>query len=247
MLLPKPLRSEKTISRQVREAILDLIAKNNLKAGDKLPSETELCAAFNISRPTLREALSLLEQEGLIRTQHGLGRFLSAASALRVQRPITTYESISVMLQELGYTPETKVLSVREIEAGSEPETAEALQCPAKATLVVVERLRSQDGEPLVYSLEAFPRALLPESYETGIFAGSLNDLLGARKQRPRMSTAAIAAVQLPKGTSRRLGRPATEPWLLITETCLTEDGTPVIHARDYHRGDAISFNFSRR
>jgi len=39
----------------------------------------------------------------------------------------------------------------------------------------------------------------------------------------------------------------ADQPWLLITELCFTEQGKPVIYAQDYHRGDAFSFNFSRR
>ena len=58
------LRSEKSIGERAREAVMALIAREELKAGDKLPSEAELAQMFNISRPTLREALKLLEQDG---------------------------------------------------------------------------------------------------------------------------------------------------------------------------------------
>jgi GntR family transcriptional regulator len=53
--------------------------------------------------------------------------------------------------------------------------------------------------------------------------------------------------VELPKPIARVVGRKHRGPWLLITETCFTDSGEPVIFARDYHRGDAFSFNFSRR
>ena len=53
-----------------------------LKAGDRIPTEAELCAAFGVSRPSVREALRLLEQERLIVTEHGRGRFVTAAAAL---------------------------------------------------------------------------------------------------------------------------------------------------------------------
>jgi DNA-binding FadR family transcriptional regulator len=54
---------------QIQEAILD----GRLKAGDTLPAERELKQMFNISRGTLREALRVLEQKGLIKIKLGVG------------------------------------------------------------------------------------------------------------------------------------------------------------------------------
>jgi GntR family transcriptional regulator len=61
------------------------------------------------------------------------------------------------------------------------------------------------------------------------------------------MSSASVSAVELPKPIARIVGAKHAGPWLLITETCFTDKGEPVVFARDYHRGDAFSFNFSRR
>ena len=121
------IRSEKSIGERARDAVMELIVRHELKAGDKLPSEAELSQMFNISRPTLREALKLLEQDGLIFTTHGRGRFISAAAALRVERPITAYESITSMLRQLGYKPQTRIVSVEEQPA--DKEAARALRC----------------------------------------------------------------------------------------------------------------------
>jgi GntR family transcriptional regulator len=239
------LRSEKSIGSRAREAILELIARDGLEAGDKLPSEAELAQAFNISRPTLREALKLLEQDGLILTKHGRGRFLSAAANLKVERPITAFESITSMLRELGYKPQTRVVALR--EGTADKEAARALRCRPGTPVVWLERLRLDGGQPLVYCVEIVRRDSLPESFSAEELKGSLNELLARKRKRPSMSSASVSAVELPKSIQRQLGQKRAGPWLLITETCFTEQGEPVVYARDYHRGDAFSFNFSRR
>jgi GntR family transcriptional regulator len=240
-----PSRSRKSVSLDVRDAILDMIARRNLKAGDQLPSEADLTLEFNISRPTVREAMRLLEQDGLILTQHGRGRFLSAAATLRVERPITAYESITSLLHELGHQPKTEVISVKTDIA--DRDTAVALRCGKAVPVLVIERMRVQEAQALVYSLEIVPRQYFPGSPDDFDFHGSLNDLLGQQGYRPRMSSAAVSAVELPVSAPPVARGTYRGPWLLITETCFTEDGTPVLFARDYHRGDIFSFNFSRR
>jgi GntR family transcriptional regulator len=242
---PLQLRSEQSIANRARTAVMQLIVREGLKAGDRLPSEAELSATFNISRPSLREALKLLEQEGLISTRHGLGRFLSAAAALQVERPITAYESITSMLRELGFKPETRVISIGEEPA--DKDVARSLRCRAGAPVLRLERLRHQAGQPLVYRVEFLRRDSLPEGFDKAAAKASLNELLERAGRRPRMSSASVSAVDLPPRVARLLGRKHRRPWLLITETCFTDRGEPVIFARDYHRGDAFSFNFSRR
>jgi GntR family transcriptional regulator len=243
-MLPQP-RNRQSASLKVRDEIIAMIAARNLKAGDQLPSEADLTRAFSISRPTLREAMRLLEQDGMIRTQHGRGRFLSAAAALHVERPITAYESITTLLRELGHQSKTEVISVKADIA--DRDTAMALRCGKAVPVLVIERLRIQEDQALVYSLEVVPKNLFPGAPDDVNFGGSLNDLLGQQGYRPRMSTAAVSAVDLPALAPARVRGHYRGPWLLITETCFTEDGTPAIFARDYHRGDIFSFNFSRR
>lgn len=60
----------------VIEQIMDLIKSNELKPGDKLPTERELAEKFSISRGSLREAFRVLESKGLIKSKPGGGRFI---------------------------------------------------------------------------------------------------------------------------------------------------------------------------
>jgi len=59
---------KRTLSGEVVEQILSMIHSNQLKPGDRLPSERELSRAFNIGRSSLREAIKILETTGLVRT-----------------------------------------------------------------------------------------------------------------------------------------------------------------------------------
>ncbi|WP_284325582.1 GntR family transcriptional regulator [Cypionkella aquatica] len=101
------------MAEQVRDAVSDYIREHGLKAGDRIPTEAELCAAFGLSRPSVREALRLLEQERLVVTVHGRGRFVTAVAALNVARPISVFESITKMLAALGYAANTLLLAPR--------------------------------------------------------------------------------------------------------------------------------------
>lgn len=245
MLTTRPLRSHKKMAEQIRDAVAEYIREHRLKVGDRIPTEAELCAAFGVSRPSVREALRLLEQERLIVTEHGRGRFVTAAATLNIARPITVFESISRMLAALGYKPETRVLSTRTILAGSDPHAAAALGLKPDAQIFVLERLREADGQPLVYSIDVIPLGLLGAVPHGAALEGSVNEFLASAEQKPVMSSANVAAAFLPDGVLT--GPASAEPWLLVSETCLSEVGIPVLYARDYHRGSLISFNFSRQ
>src|SRR5947208_1345870 len=95
---------------QLRDALRELI--EDMHPGEQLPSESELVARFGVARGTIREALKLLEQDGLVDVQHGRGRFVSALAGLGVNRPITHFEGVTEMLRALGFSPKTDILSV---------------------------------------------------------------------------------------------------------------------------------------
>ncbi len=73
----KPV-SKDLLYMKIADAIMDYIKENNLKDGDKLPSERMLAEQFATSRNSVREALRVLENENLIKVQTGKGAFISS-------------------------------------------------------------------------------------------------------------------------------------------------------------------------
>lgn len=73
-------------SQRVADRLLALVQSGNLKAGDKLPTESELGAAFDVSRPVIREALRGLSIMGVVDGRQGGGHYLTDLSASRLTR-----------------------------------------------------------------------------------------------------------------------------------------------------------------
>lgn len=70
-----PRRRER-LGDQLYGQILEQIVSGEFKGGDKLPSENQICQAFQVSRPTVREALMRLHADGLVTTRQGSGTFV---------------------------------------------------------------------------------------------------------------------------------------------------------------------------
>lgn len=243
--MANPIRDERTLALQLRDEIGAMIERDGLRPGDRLPTEADLTRTFNISRPALREALKLLEQDGIIYVEHGRGRFVSAMAAMRVERPITAFESVTDMVRRFGYRPNNKVLSISEQGAGDE--VAAALRQEAGTQVIRIERLRMQGDQVIVYCLDYVPRSAIPGRLYDVDWSGSLVALLDGFGQRPRLSAATATAVMLPDEVAASNDLADFGPAFLITETCYTAAGTPIVYAKDYHKGSAFSFSFMRK
>lgn len=238
-------RSGKTVVLQLRDQIVALLNETGIRPGEKIPTEAELKAAFGGSRPTIREALKLLEQDGVIRVEHGRGRFLTAAGSLHVDRPITKFESITHMAGHYGYTLENKVLSMQEEKP--ERDVARFLRLAPGEAVIRLERLRLHSREPIVYSLDFVRRDVVSDRIFDVDWSGSLLDVLEGYGARPRMSTAKVRAQMLPEDVILRHGLRDFGPALVIEETTFTDSGVPVNHAVDFHRGSYFAFSLLRK
>ena len=231
---------------RLRDQLVTSFRAEGLQPGDRLPSESEIAERFQVGRSTAREALKLLEQEGYVSVRPGQGRYLSSSAAIEVERPITRFESMTTMLDALGYHTQTVVLAAREGEA-NDAERAE-LGLDAEQHVIRVERLRcTLEGEPLIYSLDVIPTDVIPGPLKHMNWSGSLNDLLSAQGHSPVSSAARLRAVELPEATAERFALSGLGPWLLISESVVTASGRHVLYAQGFHRGEKFAFNVVRR
>ena len=108
-----PVKSTK-IYEMVMEQIKDIVKKGELKSGDKLPSERDLCEKLEVSRASVREALRALQMLGLIESKHGEGNFINENFENSLLEPL------SIVFLLLG----SKSEDVFELRKVIEPETA---------------------------------------------------------------------------------------------------------------------------
>jgi len=84
-----------SISEQVSSRILAMIKSGNLKAGDKLPTEQQMCLVFGISRPPLREALKALTLMGILESRQGGRYMVTDLSPTRLVTPFNVLLSVA--------------------------------------------------------------------------------------------------------------------------------------------------------
>lgn len=75
-----------TLNGRIRGEIMRVLAERELAPGDRLPSERELAAALQVSRPSVREAVRSLEAEGRLVVRHGQGVFVAEPDTRRRMR-----------------------------------------------------------------------------------------------------------------------------------------------------------------
>lgn len=240
-----PVGGRGLMSVQVRDRLIAYFRENGTKPGDQILSEPEIVELFKVGRSTAREAVKLLEHEGLVEVRPGLGRFLTSLATATVDRPVTRFESVTDLLKSLGYNAQTLVLSAEE----HEPDAVEreALQLTEGETVVRLVRLRSDGEEPLIFSIDTISRARIPGPIKYVDWSGSVSTFLRDQGYPLSFSAARLQAVNMPEDLKRRYSLEGHDPWFLITETAVTASGEPVLYAQDYHRGDTFSFNVLRR
>ena len=235
----------KALPRQVRDSIATLVA-DELRPGDPLPSEMAFAERLMVSRSTVREAMKLLEQEGLVETRQGSGRFASALSGLRPERPMTKFESLTKMMAELGYESITKVVSV--LTRASTPDEQRAFSMDPGTLVVETRRLREYQGSPCIYSLNVLDPQTLGVDVDAIDWSDSVVSILERLGHEIVASSAHISVVSEPLAEDAvpQIG-PEVGPWLMVNEQCVTRVGRCVLISRDYHLGSMFSFSVVRR
>jgi GntR family transcriptional regulator len=239
-------RDHRSLPVQLRDQILALIERDGLGAGDQLPTEAEIAKSFDVARTTVREAFKLLEQDRIIDVRHGLGRYISQLATL--DRPITRLESVTEMMRSRGYKVTNRVVSVQ--TGPADQADADALAIPAGTEVIRLERVRLHKDDPLIYSVDIFPKTLVGERVAATKWSGSLLDILEARGIRVVSAGTQIKAVRLPAEGLKAIGRngtDATAPWILMVQRHIDDEGRPVILSHDYYRGDRFTFNVVRQ
>jgi GntR family transcriptional regulator len=224
---------------QLRQILETEIRASGWGTENQLPSEAALCKQYGVSRTVVRQALSDLENEGVIIRFKGKGSFVAPPkiSEHLVQSLTSLYEDV----QSRGQKIETRVLRL-EREPVS-PVVAEPLGLELSEEIVLLERLRIVDGEPWAVTTAYLPYALckpiLDLDMETRSLYQTLEGTLGFRLHR---GTRSVEAGQATEVVARYLGISAGVPVLVLRGTTYVEDGRPIEHFVGIHRGDRSRF-----
>jgi GntR family transcriptional regulator len=221
----------------VYSSLADAIRGGRVELGSLLPNEAELGVALRVSRTVVREALMLLEEDGLIRTRRGIGRFVAEALpqvGLEQLRPleqiIAVGDGVATVERELHELQPTSDFITR------------GLQVDASVQVWVQENVLKRDGEPVAQMLEIVPEgAVLAErspvlaarldelAQEGRSVLAALLDILGS-SLGPAVYDVTVGKAGAERG--RGIGLKGSTPVLVLTHNVLL-DGKPIYLAKN--------------
>jgi GntR family transcriptional regulator len=209
--------------RQTRyQAIADdlriRIGAGEFAAGRLLPSESDLSASFAASRVTVRRALDVLRDEGLLDSRQGFGWFVASDPLRQSLAHLGTIES---QLAAVGLDPVRRVIDFRFVAA-----PARVREVLGVATVLRVRRINLADGEPFalvtVWCPEQFGAGLSRADVERSPFYELIGVELGG-------ATQTIGAAAATAHDAELLGIPAGSPVLRCERVTRSGAGDPVL------------------
>jgi GntR family transcriptional regulator len=213
-------------AEELRSSILD----GRRAAGERLPSEPDLARELGVSRSTLRDALRALEDEGLVRRVHGSGTYVTGRPLLR--NNLERNAGVTDVIASFGQTPGTTERTVAEERAPAWVEEALGV-----AEAVVIRRVRTADGRPVVYSVD-YVRPGTPVDGESLYAAFGTAIHHGVATLRPVTADPFLAD---------SLGIDEGAPLLELRQIDFDEADRAIAAAQEYHVGDAFDFTVYRR
>jgi GntR family transcriptional regulator len=248
--MERPPRSTRARPRlrsvSVQDELKQRIDRGELAAGARLPSELELAAELQVSRATLREALRAMELEGLLRRRQGSGTFV--AEHPRMASSLDVNFGVTDAIRAAGMT--AGIAQARHWVEPAPAGEAALLELEPGQDVLVIERVRTAGGKPVVLSRDLVPNRLVGgnDAAVQGMLERSIYDVLerdlgivishGVARFRPVRAGHAVAA---------RLGVPRGELLLYLWQVDYAEEGTPVVSSHEFHLADAFDFTVVRR
>jgi GntR family transcriptional regulator len=204
------------IAEELRREIADL------QPGARLPSETELCERFDVSRMTARHAVDQLVADHLVERRRGAGTFVSAP---RMRRLLGSPLSFSETMRVRGYLATSQL--IRRGPVSPTPEESEALQLAPGEGAYVLERLRLADDVPMAVERAVLPLELAAQLSDE-VTTGSLHDEFQRLGRHPQRAFAEVYARRVPTRYRPLLELPASGIVLCERRTIYDQHGEPL-------------------
>lgn len=230
------------VSRQI---VKDFIMSEKVPAGDLLPSESQLCEMYRVSRSTVRSAIKSLYEYGLISVRNGVGAVV-LPRAHEIPHGLDRLASIDTFAVETGHRAGTTDLTWEQVPADAE--MSRKLRIPVGDMVLVVKRLKLVDDEPAAWVIDHLPRELVDPEDLRRKFRGSILDvLLEDPIQAIDYADSEVKPWICDEKLGKTLGRTEGDAVLYLDTTVVTVKGRPVIWGRIWLDPNHFRFAIRRR
>jgi GntR family transcriptional regulator len=209
------------------------------KEGDLLPSESDLCRTYSVSRTVVRQALDEMERDGLVLKVKGKGTFVTGRklNTSFVQHSLGFYDS----MVNAGHSVKSRVLALE--VTGCSASLAGALDLNIGDEVIRFDRVRSIDDRPVLVVRTTLPSRMFPGFTDLDMTDRSLYQVMRDEYGvRPASGRRSIEAAALSAEDARHLAAPAGLPALRIESVTKAADGKAFEYYSAIYRGDCFKF-----
>lgn len=220
--------------QEIAQALRERIRGGALEPGHRLDTQRQLAREFGVTLMTLRQALDLLEREGLIAPHHGRGTFVAGHT---VDYDILHLRAFAGDLTARGEKVDTKIIRSRFVRA--DRRAAQALGLSSGCSIFALERLRLVDRFPTSYQWSFLPAEIGEEVAKADLTLHSLRHILSFKlgieitRARETISAARLGSREA-VGLECRAGVPAFRS----ERVSFSAGGCPVVFDLVYIPGD---------
>ncbi|WP_100401879.1 GntR family transcriptional regulator [Bacillus sp. FJAT-42315] len=217
-----------------------MITDGQLKIGEKLPSEYNMAKFFGVSRDTFRSAVKLLEQERKLLVKHGVGTFVIKPPP-SIPSSLEKLQSIGSLIKLAGLIEGERKESIS-LES-CRKEWAEKLGIHEGDPVYLLKRVRTADNEPVAFSINVLPKAIVGDVFENKQFSGSLFRFLQMEcgVSILHADTEILVPLSSDENAQKLMCTPDTTV-LLLKHLNFNEKNQQVMYSLDYLRNDIFSF-----
>lgn len=240
------LNVEKNVPLRIKAADqLRTLIKNEYPDGGQIPSEDELSEMLGISRGTLRQALSILDDEGFIVRKHGAGTFINP-HVLRLRVRADLPFRLTDLIENAGYQASVKIRDLSVQQASSQ--VSGRLGLADGAEVMVLTRLFYADQQPAIFIRDYFSESLLCEEHSEEDLNNFLFKFLA---ERCRVELSYTLSEVIPTTADSKIARELQieeeTPLLVCNDTHFDLNNQPVVHSRICYKDQFIRFHLTRK
>ena len=227
-MVPAYIRIHDAIKKEIDEGVWEI--------GQRLPSERDLADDYEVSRMTLRQAITLLVEEGILERRVGSGTYVASH---RVQEKMRGTTSFTEIVRSQGKTPSSQLISYQRKTANEKE--IQQLQLKATDTVVRMERVRFADNVPLVFEVASIPEKLI-QSFNQEDITEHFFQTLTDNGYEIGKSQQTIYAKNASERVANYLKVPKNHAVLALTQVSYFTDGRPFEYVHSQYVGDRFEF-----
>lgn len=229
---------------QLKNLILDKIEKGEFKADSKIPSEQEFCEKYDISRPTVRQAINELTASGHLYKLKGKGTFVSTR---KTHIHIKDYTGFTDSILDSKNPAEKNIVSIEVVSSKQDEKLNElfGLKPETPGEFAVITYINNLGGDVFSLNTSYIPLYLFPDICEDIRLKKPSHDILrGKYPLIPNTSKSVLEVVYTDQKDAAYLKVQPGQPLIRVGNILYAKNGQPVEYIVSKYRADKCVLNF---